>query len=334
MTMPDRDSPRKPRRRWLVLPYAVVAIGVVAWSAYWFYAKGRIAAELDAMAGGRGAASVSYSSRSIGGYPFRFLVTFNDLRASEPSGWGLAAPVLEVEAAAYDLSHVVLVAPRGLTITRPGKGAVDVAGEALRASIGGFSTRLRFSIEATKLRLSPRPGAEPFPFSSAERFEVHLRPEANDRARLFFGITGGLPTAGSQLSRVTDGKTTLRLEAELTQAQALRGRDWPSLVRRWAQAGGQMTVARAEANVGQLVLSSENSTLSVEDDGRLRGKLDLRLSQGAAGMMALGAAGVLPDETAAVGAGLAGSGPHFALRFKGGDTLVGPLPIGKAPRVY
>ena len=55
--------------------------------------------------------------------------------------------------------------------------------------------------------------------------------------------------------------------------------------------------------------------------------------------MALGAVGVLPQETAAVAAGLTGVEPagkplEATLTFRGGQTWIGPLPLGPAPRVY
>jgi hypothetical protein len=51
-------------------------------------------------------------------------------------------------------------------------------------------------------------------------------------------------------------------------------------------------------------------------------------------MMAMGAAGVLPPDTAAVGAELAPREAKVTLRFTGGETQVGPLPIGRAPKLY
>jgi len=136
------------------------------------------------------------------------------------------------------------------------------------------------------------------------------------------------------MARLTDSKSNLKLEAELSHASALKGATWPDLVRSWSAAGGEMTVLRAEAQVAKALLTVEKSGLAVEADGRLRGKLKLRLSEGSDGILALGATGVLPQETAAVGSGLAPDNAAITLRFENGLTQVGPLPIGKAPRVY
>ena len=66
--------------------------------------------------------------------------------------------------------------------------------------------------------------------------------------------------------------------------------------------------------------------------------LSLTLTRASEGMLALGAVGAIPEETAAVGAGLAGatggSGIEATLDFRDGQTLLGPLPLGPAPRLY
>src|SRR5436190_9945576 len=172
------------------------------------------------------------------------------------------------------------------------------------------------------------------PFASADLFEIHLRPEAGDIDHLFVQVQGALPTPGSPMSRLTDGKSNLQLEATLMQAHALKGRDWPGLLRNWQAAGGEMRIVRSQASVGQAMLSADGSAIGLDAQGRLHGKLDLRLTNGPSAMLALGAAGVLPPETAATGAGLAPREAKFTLRFRDGETMAGPIPIGKAPRPY
>ena len=48
--MPDPASARKPRHRWLIAPYLLVAVLAIAWSVAWFYGRGRIEAALDSAA--------------------------------------------------------------------------------------------------------------------------------------------------------------------------------------------------------------------------------------------------------------------------------------------
>ena len=90
---------------------------------------------------------------------------------------------------------------------------------------------------------------------------------------------------------------------------------------------------------GESVLSLRPSTLAVDDAGYLAGDLALSLSKASQGVMALGAVGVLPQETAAVASGLTGvqlpgKPLEATLSFRDGQTWLGPLPLGPAPRVY
>ncbi|HET9161030.1 MAG TPA: DUF2125 domain-containing protein, partial [Caulobacteraceae bacterium] len=230
-----------------------------------------------------------------------------------------------------------VLAPQGVVLSRPNKGAVAINGKVLRASFGGFGGiggRPRFDIEAKGFTIQPQPGGTPMPFSAADAFELHLRPEGGDQDRLFLTLDGATPTADTPMARITDGKSSLSLEATISQAHALTGPTWPAILRSWQGAGGVFKIVKSQANVGQAVISADDSALGLEPDGRLHGKLDLHLKEGPAAMMALGATGVLPPDTAAVGAGLAPREAHVALKFRAGETMVGPISIGKAPRLY
>lgn len=332
--MPDAPARRKPRRLWLFAPYVLVLLLFAGWSAYWFYARNQVVRSLEAAAQpGRGY-TFAYGARHVGGYPFRFEITLDQPRVTEATGWGLSAPSLEFVASSFNPTHVVVVAPQGVTLTRPGKGAVDISGKVLRASFNTRSERPRLSVEGRDLVISAQTGATPMPYAALDSFQLHIRPEPDGQSRFFFGLGGALPTPNTLMARVTDGKTDLRIEALLSKSAALQGHSWSQVLQSWRQAGGDMRLVRAEAQVGKAVVSAADSRLAVDADGRLQGRLDLRLRQGSAGMMALGATGVLPPETAAVGAGLAGEQAHIVLHFRNGEVMVGPLPIGHAPKLY
>lgn len=334
MTMPEPEAPRKPRRRWVLLPYVLVLLLAAAWSVNWFITKDRILKTLEAAKAPANGHQLAFKSASLSGFPFRYNLVLTDPGFSETSGWGVSAPKLEVEASAFNPRHLVAVAPQGLTLTRPEKGAVQITGEALRASVAGLPSRPRISIEGVKVRIAPLAGGKPLPFAALDKFELHVRPEDGDKGRVYLALTNAAPAPDSLLARAADGLAAVKLQAVVSSLSQMHGADLPQLLRRWTAAGGELTLVGAEAQVGKAVLSAKESSLALDADGRLRGKLDLSLRQGSAGMLALGATGVLPEETAAVGAGLAGESAHVVLHFKEGRTLIGPLPIGRAPKVY
>lgn len=332
--MHDAPAIRKPRLIWLILPFALVAAGFAMLSGWWVYSKGRIERDLDDLTKPGHAAQVSFHSRGISGYPFRIELTLDQPSLVEASGWALSAPRLEAAASVFDPSHIVVVAPNGVTLTRPGKGAIAIDGKVLRASAGGFGHEPRFDIEAQGFTLRPAPGATPMPFTSADRFEAHLRPETGDNSRLFVALDGAVATPDTAMGRATTGKSSLKLEATLNQAHAFAGRDWPSVLRTWQAAGGEMRIVNSQAQVAGATLSAGGSALGLEPDGNLHGKLDLHLTDGPAAMLALGGTGILPPDTAAKAADLAPKQAHVTLKFRAGETMVGPISIGKSPRLF
>jgi len=121
---------------------------------------------------------------------------------------------------------------------------------------------------------------------------------------------------------------------------AFNGPDWPDAVRHWVAAGGQMTVRNAGVTAGEALIGATSGTLSVGSDGRLRGVLPVTLKQAPRALGAMGASGVLPKETADAAASVAearqGSGQvaRATLYFQAGETTLGPVAIGPAPKVY
>ena len=338
------DAPRKARRHWILAPYILVVLVAAAWSAYWFTARGKIERGFDEQATilrQRGY-DIGWAERSVSGFPFRFYVTVKQPKIVEPGGWGLSASFLEAEAAAYDPKLVVLNAPQGVTLRRPDGRAYAVKGEALRMSVGGYSsTPPRISIEGVKLAVRSAAGGASPPLPAIERFEAHLRPAANDRAQLFVRIDRATVAGEGLFARVAgDDPVTIGLEGELSPASALAGKSGPDLVRRWAEVGGGLDIDQGGISAGQSMLSLNKSRITADAEGRATGELSLSLTRASDGMTALGAIGVLPHETAAAAAGLAalrsptGSAFNATLTFDGGRTFIGPLPIGAAPRLY
>src|SRR4051812_33743479 len=104
--MPEPSSPlqpKRPRRFWLFAPYAALLVAVAGWTGVWWMEKTRLQQALQDQAAeltGRGYA-VSWTTTEVDGWPFRLHVTLLAPRFGEPSGWSLAAPRIEGEAAAY-----------------------------------------------------------------------------------------------------------------------------------------------------------------------------------------------------------------------------------------
>jgi len=314
---PSKPPRRRPRRFWLFAPYIAVAVLALAGAAGWFVARVELGRRLDREVQTLRAegVQVSWTRRRVTGFPFRLDLTLDAPRIADRTGWALAAPQVEGEAFAYDPSHWIFAAPSGVTLTRPGRGALDVTGQAIRISVSGLgSPAPRFSFQGLKLTFSPEPGAAPASLGAADLLEAHLQPGPDDQAALLIRLDGGRPP----LSVATSGPDqTLALvwDSRLSHMSALSGADWPSAVKHWSAGGGVMSLATAQLTLGGLQLSAKPATLTVGDDGRLQGAVPLAFSQGRAART------------------LFGSAP-LTLTFQGGATRLGPLPLGPAFRVF
>lgn len=347
MSLHDLPPPRKPSRLGLYLPFAIALVVVVAWTAVWLWARSEARVRMDAAVADlkKAGYEISWSERSIGGYPLRMNVTLKDARVREPSGWALEAPVLEAQTYMHALKTWILAAPQGLTFVRPVGGPVAVKGDVIRASLTDLDkSPPSFSLQGTRLTFAPGPGAQPFALTSADLVEFHLRaaPEAvGDEGGVFAEVKNGKARLSGLFGRIAGDKPiSIVWNSTLSKMSAFRGADWPSAVRHWADQGGQMTVRQAGVTAGEAVIGSNAGTLTVGSDGRLRGRLDVTLRQAPMALGAMGQAGVIPPETAGAAAAVAearqegGDVARASINFEAGQTTLGPVAIGPAPKVY
>lgn len=344
MSVPDPAPPRKPRRLGLYLPFIIALVVGVAWSGYWFWLRMETGRQVDLMAEQlrKAGYEVSWQDQTVGGYPFRLNVNLTEATIRDTSGWALATPKLEAQAFLHGLGSWIVAAPQGLTFTRPQGGPVTVTGQTLRASVSGFDKRPpRISFEGVKLAFAPGAGAQPFAVSAAERVEFHLRPGPDDQAAVFVSVTAGKAQLSGLFGRIAGEKpVSLKGDAVLSKVSAFKGSDWRSAVRAWADGGGQATVKEAGLTAGEAMIGAQAGRLSVGSDGRLRGQLDVNLRQGPQALTALGETGAIPPDAAAAAAAVAqarqttGEAARASLTFEAGQTTLGPVAVGPAPRIY
>lgn len=344
MSLPDPLPPRKPRRLGLYGPFILLLVAALAWSGFWFYARMETGRRLDIAANNLRAAGyeVAWKEARRGGFPFRMDITLIEPVIRDPSGWALAAPRLEAEAFMHALGHWIVAAPEGATFTRPRGGPVKVTGKLIRASLTDFDKRpFSLSFEGVDLAFAPQAGAQPFALTAAQRVEFHLRPGPNDQGGLMFKVDAGKARLSGLFARIAgDRPVSMIWESTLSKMSAFQGRDWPGAVRAWSQAGGEASVRQAGVTAGEASLGAQSGTLSVGADGRLRGAMEVSLRQAPRALAVLGATGAVPAETAAAAAMVAAARQgedEFAratVTFQAGQTTLGPVAVGPAPRIY
>ncbi len=343
-SLPDPPAARKSGRLGLYLPFAIALLVVIGWSAWWIYARGEVRARMDVAVEAlrRAGYELTWQERGIGGYPLRMNINLTEMRLREPSGWTIEAPRLEAQTYMHALGQWVLAAPDGAAFTRPVGGQVRVEGKLIRASLNRMDQAPpRISFEGTGLTFYPAAGAAPFGLASADRVEFHLREGPDDQGGLFARVDGGRGRPGGLFDRLAGDKpVAMEFNATLSKMSAFAGADWAEAVRAWTGAGGRMSLRRAAINAGDASLASSSGSLGVGSDGRLLGTMDVSLRQGPKVFATLGDMGLITPQQAGVAALVviarqgAGDTAQSTLHFQAGQTTLGPVAIGPAPRVY
>ena len=342
--MSEQTPPRRPPSKvWLYGPFVMVALGVMAWSLVWLAISAQVTKGMDAAAAGLRARGwqVAWSDRRVDGYPFRIDVTVQNPALREPSGWGFSAPSLKAQAFAYHLDNWIVVAPpAGFVLQRP-SGPVAVTG-LLRASFAGFDAAPpRIAVEGVDLVMTPGAGAAPFFLGKADHFGLFLRPVTGGGAEAAIRYDGGVSTPNTLLGRLSNQHTTAMVgDVVIRRSAALSGPDSASAIRAWSAAGGDLQVVGFGVAGDGASLGVAPTTLAVDRNGRLSGRLAVVALNAPKVIRALGDGGLastVATEGAAELVELQSGGAakaRFALTFEDGMSKVGPIPVAPAPKVY
>lgn len=342
MTLPERTPSRKPRWIGLWGPFALAGMIIIGIAAAWFWMRGEVVRRMDAAASAAPAGwTLAWGQRRISGFPFRLDVDLTDARVREPSGWGVAAPRLKAEAFIFAPLHWVAVAPDGAVLTRRRGGPVLIRAKVLRASLSEPDRNPpRFSLEGIGLTFSTDVGGSPFLLRSAEEAHLHTRAGPDDQGAIYLEIDRASAQLSGLMARIAENKPlTLIADATYDHASAFSGQSWTDAARSWRAAGGRLTVRRLSLLAGEAELQARSGELSIGPDGRLRGTLPIALKQASRTLQAMASENAVKPEVArsaqaAVGAEQAGPVVSLPLAFQAGQTTLGPVALGPAPRIY
>jgi hypothetical protein len=342
--MTDDASARKPGRLWLLLPLVLLALAAAGWSGFWWWLSRETAERMDSAAAALTDSGypLTWATRRIEGFPFRLTVTLTDARFASAGGRAISAPRVVAEATAYRPDRWVANFPAGLTLDRPLTGPTRIDGRVIRASVVSTPRGPRVGVEGRDLRFTPAGGPILFPLTSAGRFDLNYapRPDGPDEAGLLIRIEDGVAAPGTLIQRIgVDPKTRLLWEAVLTEASSFRGEDWGAAVEAWTDAGGVMRVEQASAAVGDAAATVDSGQLTVGNDGRLRGALNLAVQQAPRSLLQLRGVPKVDPDAASRAAAVAQAREQAALArlrlvFEAGVVTVGPVALAPAPKIY
>ncbi len=139
---------------------AVIVVVVAIWSAWWWLGSSAHQLAWDTWLEDRGEQGwvAEADEAQVRGYPSRFDTTFKELTLADPvSGWAWSAPVFQVLSVAYTPNHVIAVWPGVQKLSSP-FGTAELRSELLRGSVvvePGLALALdRTQLEGTALDLT------------------------------------------------------------------------------------------------------------------------------------------------------------------------------------
>ena len=373
---PSEPVRRSSTRRYVVLLVLVVAL-IGGWSAFWYVAAGKVQSTLEGWRAREAKSGRVYEcgKEGVGGFPFRFEFTcqnasavFQTRQAPLEAKIGGVVVVSQV----YQPTLLISEFQGPLTIAAPGKPPELTMNWALfQSSVRGTpAAPERVSLVFDKPTLDALDGGTPQPLLRAEHLELH--------ARLLEGLVSDHPVL--EVAIRTRGAFAPRVPALAAQPvdavfdTVFRGltdfspKPWPERFREIAANKGRIEITEARAVQGE-TLAVGAGNLSIGDNGRLQGQLDLtvaglepflksinaeQLVQASPSVDRLASAldrlspGLGQAAKQQVGANLSAGinmlgrkttlegrpAVSLPLRFDDGRMYLGPIPLGDSPTLF
>jgi hypothetical protein len=340
---------RRRKRRYFALVLLVVLL-IGGWIGFWKYAEDRIERSIDGWKAREARAGRIYEcgSQTVGGFPFRFEVLCDNVKVtltkSHPPA-DLTAPNIHVAAQVYDPTLLISEIAGPLTYAEAGKQPSYVANWTLaQSSVRGTPRepeRVSVAIDGLSVK---HVGVAEEPVVDAAHLEIHGRMlEGSARANPVIEISLrstklAAPILGAMAAKPTDSE----IDVVLRGLKDFSPKPWPDRFRELAQTGGKLEIRQARI-VQADTLAVGSGTLTVRDDGKLDGELNVTIA---------GAEGLINDVLAmnqkklgfsmSIGLGLLGGGKKLEgrpaislpLRLRDGHAYLGPVKIADVPPLF
>ncbi|MDP4022448.1 DUF2125 domain-containing protein [Methylobacterium sp. NEAU 140] len=278
---------RRYGRLGLFLPYILLLVVAVLWSAGWFYIRGRAEREMDAWLAREAGAGRTWTcaDRSVTGYPFRIELRCAAVTLERSDSRFRLGPI--TAAAQVYQPRLVLFEAQGPFHVEQGDLTGDATWTGLQGSFHGAETgftRASLVIDGPKVTVA---GAEPQPIAIAGRhLELHARPTPG-RFDAEGAVDVSLQLAQAAIPDLdaltgTDTPADISLDATITRATVFGTGAVPRELERWREAGGSLDLTALSLAKGAQRVQAKG-TITLDAAHRPAGQIDLR----AAGVDAL-----------------------------------------------
>jgi hypothetical protein len=338
---------RRNRRYWTLIVLVVLLIG--GWIGFWKYAEGKVEQSIDGWKAREARAGRIYEcgSQTVGGFPFRFEVLCDNVKATltktHPPA-DLTAPNIHVAAQVYDPTLLIAEITGPVTYAEAGQQPSYLANWSLaQSSVRGTPRepeRVSIVIDGLSVkRLNPDE-----PVVDATRLEIHGRMlEGSARANPVIEIVlRSTKLAAPPLGQMAAKPTDSDIDVVLRGLKDFAPKPWPDRFRELAQTRGKLEVRRARVAQGD-TLAVGSGTLTIGEDGKLDGQLNVTVA---------GAESLINDVLAmnqkklgfsmSIGLGLLGGGKKLEgrpaislpLKLRDGHAYLGPVKIADVPPLF
>ena len=141
--LPETAKPKKRSRVWLYTPFIIFGLIVAAYTGYWFFMKDKLETGIDSFITQQrdAGAEITYSSKRLHGYPFRFTLTVEEPHFTNPEnqiGW--TGEKLQINMQPWNWLHYI--------VRSSGRNEVIANGQNFTALLGPGSA-LSFGLNGT-----------------------------------------------------------------------------------------------------------------------------------------------------------------------------------------
>ncbi|MEL7258126.1 MAG: DUF2125 domain-containing protein [Pseudomonadota bacterium] len=325
----------------------VIVIAALAWSIYWAVGSTGANTAFKTWFEDRRAEGwlADVSSIETKGFPNRFDTTFSDVSLADPeTGLAWEAPFFQIFALSYKPNHVIAVWPNVQRIATP-LAKYDLASEDMRASlVTEAATTLpldRLTLTAEALSILEEGAREPARVK-ALTLAVERQPVAENSYRLGFKADGFSPALDWRVQIDPNGTLPDTLDALSADLTVDFDAPWDiNAIQTARPQPRKINLRLAEARWGQLELQAAGE-VTVDTAGIPEGEITIKARNWRDILKLAVETGAIPEgfgqsleDGLSLMSQLAGNPKtlDIPLGLRGGRVLLGPVPIGPAPRL-
>jgi hypothetical protein len=289
------DTVLAPRRRprWgLFAAPVLLAIGAIAWSAFWFYAASQVDAKADAWRAREAKSGRIYdcANHSVSGFPFRLEVRCNDpsIKLVSQSAGQLAsqAPItaklgeILVVAQVYEPGHLIAEFTAPATISDRDGNSFAMNWRTGQSSIIGLpGVPRRASVVFEDPALDRVGGSMRVPVAGAKHVELHARlvegpPADQSLIESVLEVRGG---SIKGLHPLLEEPFDADVRALLSGLKDFAPKPWPVRFRELQAVGGHVEIEQSRIQQGDLIAVAAGN-LSLGPSGHLEGELQMTVA--------------------------------------------------------